>query len=362
MYIYNYLVAALSQIVLIPFIWHSAYMDARKNKLFITAIIFNIITLLGYAGRIVVNDGNHFLLNYLINFVIYLSACLLSYFFLLTSTKKNGIIFKIISVWEAILVLYIVTTPWTHFAFYINSYGFYSRGSFYELMFISQGSFMLLWVGELAVVYRNIELKKRICVYLLGILEFAAIILQMYASDFKVIYVAAAFFLEIYYVFMMEVEGRYDQMTGVYSKRFYHSEIERLAQTTSYLVFVSDLNGLKYINDNMGHKYGDLAIKSVGRSAWDIMHSKAKIFRIGGDEFVGLSKSIEEKEMQQYIDDINARLNDESQKLGFDVTTSIGYAFHIPEEDFQTTLHRADENMYIAKTEYYEKACIKRRE
>lgn len=214
----------------------------------------------------------------------------------------------------------------------------------------------------MAVVYRNVELKKRFYVLLLGILELAAVILQMLASDFKVIYVAAAYLIGIYYVFMMEVEGRYDQMTGVYSKRFYYSEIDRLPLNSSYLVFMSDANGLKYVNDNMGHEYGDMVIKSVGQSAWDIMHSKAKIFRVGGDEFVGLSTSIEENEMKNYIDEINARLTEDSEKLGFDISTSIGYAIHIPGEDFQSTLHRADENMYKVKAEYYEKTGKTRRE
>ena len=65
MYIYNYLICAVAQIVFLFFIWRSAYMDERKNKLYITSIIFNTLTLLGYAGRSVFNDGNHFLLNYL---------------------------------------------------------------------------------------------------------------------------------------------------------------------------------------------------------------------------------------------------------------------------------------------------------
>lgn len=361
MYIYNYLIVALSQMVMVPFVWHSAYMDSRRNKLFIASIIFNILTLLGYAGRSVVNDGNHFWLNYIINFIIYISSCLLAYFFLLSSIKKNGVIYKIVSVWELLLLLYVVTTPWTHLAFYIDENGLYTRGSLYELMFISQGSFIILWVGVLAVVYRNIELKSRINVFLLGILEVAAIVLQMFASDFKVIYVAAAFFMAIYYVFMIEVEGRYDQMTGVYSKRFYYAEIDRLPQNSAYVVFMSDANGLKYINDNLGHECGDMVIKSVGRSLWDVMHSKGKVFRIGGDEFVGFSKAIDEDEMPKYIDAINARLLEDSKKLGFDVSASVGYAIHTPGEDFQATLHRADENMYKVKNEFYEKTGKERR-
>ena len=65
--------------------------------------------------------------------------------------------------------------------------------------------------------------------------------------------------------------------------------------------------------------------------------------------------------MPKYIEKINARLIEESKKLGFDVAVSIGYAVHIDGEDFQSTLHRADENMFKAKNEYYEKTGKKRR-
>ena len=81
----------------------------------------------------------------------------------------------------------------------------------------------------------------------------------------------------MYYAFMLEVEGRYDQMTGVYSKRFFYSEMDRLSDDDSYIVFMLDANGLKYINDNMGHEYGDIVIKSVGQAAWSVLHTKAKI-------------------------------------------------------------------------------------
>lgn len=361
MYFYNYLICATAQTVLAAIVWHSAYMDERKNKLYITAIIFNIITLLGYAGRSIFNDGSHFLLNYIINSAIYISASLLTYFVLLTTIKRNGIIYKIVSVIEIIILLFICTSPLSHLAFYIDENGLYQRGALYAVVFISHSSFLLIWIGVLAVIYRNVELKKRIYILILGFFELATIILEMLASDFKVIYIAAAFLLEIYYVFMMEVEGRYDQMTGVYSKRFYYSEIDRLPQNDSYIVFMLDANGLKYINDNMGHEYGDLAIKTVGHSAWEIMHSKAKIFRTGGDEFVGLSTSIEENDMLKYIEDINTRLIEESDKLGFEVATSVGYAVHNDGEDFESTLHNADESMYKAKKEYYEKTGKKRR-
>lgn len=133
MYVYNYLICAISQVVMAAFIWHSAYMDERRNRLYVASIIFNVLTLLGYAGRSLFDDGNHFLLNYILNCIIYISASLLSYFVLLTTIKRNGIIYKIVSCVEILILLYVVTTPWTQLAFYIDSNGFYQRGSMYAV-------------------------------------------------------------------------------------------------------------------------------------------------------------------------------------------------------------------------------------
>lgn len=361
MHIYNYLICAIAQVILVAIAWQSAYMDTRRNKLFCLGIVCNILTLLGYAARGVFNDGNHLEMNVGTNLIIYLSATLLTYMMLLTSIKKNGMIYKFVTFFEAIIIILICSSPWTKLLFYVDENGIYQRGRFSILFFIQHGIFVVLWIVLLGIKYRHVEMSKKIYVFLMGFFEVLAIILQFYSSDFKVIYVAAAFILGMYYAFMLEVEGRYDQMTGVYSKRFFYSEMDRLSDDNSYIVFMLDANGLKYINDNMGHEYGDIVIKSVGQAAWSVLHTKAKIFRTGGDEFVGFSTVMKELEMKKCIEDIDAKLKVESEKLGFDVATSIGYAIHILGEDFQSTLHRADEYMYKVKAEYYERTGKKRR-
>lgn len=361
MYIYNYLIGAVAQMILAAIAWKSAYMDTRQNRLFCSGIIFNALTLLGYAARVVVNDGNHFYLNLFTNLIIYLSATLLGFTMLLTGIKKGGITYKIVTFFEIVMLVGVCSSPWTKLLFYVDENGIYRRGTVSALYFVQHGIFVSLWIVSLAIKYINVEMSKKIYVFLMGIFEILAIVLQLFESEFKVIYVAAAFILGIYYAFMLEVEGRYDQMTGVYSKRFYYSEMERLSSDSSYLVFMLDANGLKYINDHMGHEYGDIVIKSVGQTAWSVMHTKAKIFRTGGDEFVGFSTSMKEPEMKKCIEEIDAKLVKESEKAGFDIATSIGYAIHNPGEDFQTVLHRADESMYIAKSAYYEKTGKQRR-
>lgn len=355
MYLYNYLICAIALMILAAIVWHSAYMDERKNRLFMSGIICNILTLLGYVGRGLFNDGNHFLLNYCTNFVIYLSATLLAYSMLLTGIKKNGVLYRITTVLEVIIILLVCSSPLTHMMFYVDNDGFYQRGIINSVFFVNHAFFVFLWIVSLAVNYRRVELSKKLYIVLLGVFEITAIVIQMYASDFKVIYIAAAFIMSIYYAFMMEVEGRYDQMTGVYSKRFYYSEMGRLSPNDSYIVFMLDGNGLKAINDTKGHEYGDLVIKTVGQVAWSVFNSRAMLFRIGGDEFVGFSTSMKPGDMPVCIEKIRSGLVSESEKAGFEISTSIGYAIHRAGEEFLDTLHRADENMYNAKKKYYEK-------
>lgn len=360
MYIYNYLICVIAQLILAAIVWHSAYMDERKNKLYFSAIILNVLTLLGYVGRELLNDGHHLGLNYCTNFVIYISASLLTYFILLTSIKKGGTAYKIVSFFEVLILLFVCSSPWTHLAFYVDKSGIYKRGMLFNIFFIQHSIYILLWIICLAITYKYVK-QKRVYILMLGCFEFFAVMLQMFNSDFKVIYVGAAFLLGIYYAFMMEVEGRYDQMTGVYSKRFYYSELERLPEDGSYIVFMLDANGLKTINDTMGHIYGDMVIKTVGQTAWSVMDNRAELFRIGGDEFVGFTTSMKEAELQKCIEEIDDKLVATSKKLGFDVATSIGYAIHKQGEAFADTLHRADEYMYKVKTEYYERTGKKRR-
>ena len=82
-----------------------------------------------------------------------------------------------------------------------------------------------------------------------------------------------------------------DALTGVKSKLAYtetETEInERIASGTEapFSVVVCDVNGLKYINDNFGHKKGDECIKKAAAMICGLfMHSP--VYRTGGDEFV----------------------------------------------------------------------------
>ncbi len=91
-----------------------------------------------------------------------------------------------------------------------------------------------------------------------------------------------------------------DAMTGSYNRNAYEQRIKELKEDTEQCkklyYALCDVNFLKYLNDNHGHKTGDAAIIRCAEILKAIVGKSGKVYRIGGDEFVCMSEnSIAEK-------------------------------------------------------------------
>lgn len=79
----------------------------------------------------------------------------------------------------------------------------------------------------------------------------------------------------------------HDALTGVYNRAFFENEIQRLAnQTAPVGLIVSDVDGLKLINDTLGHSRGDQLLIAATQALQQNLPPNALVARIGGDEFV----------------------------------------------------------------------------
>ena len=145
-----------------------------------------------------------------------------------------------------------------------------------------------------------------------------------------------------------------DGLTGVRNKLAYLEalvDIETSLENGSlkeYGVVVFDLNGLKIINDTMGHEAGDAYIKEA--CALICQHfDHSPVFRIGGDEFVAILKGCD-YENREELDSSFRETIDENRKTG-SVVVSSGLAVYIPgkDESYNDVFIRADELMYQRK-------------
>lgn len=145
-----------------------------------------------------------------------------------------------------------------------------------------------------------------------------------------------------------------DPLTGVKSKHAF-AEAERemndrigSGEAGEFSVVVCDVNGLKHVNDTLGHKAGDEYIRSASHMICEIFRH-SPVFRTGGDEFVALLREHDFEHRQQLMD----MLHEQSvEHIGSgEVVVSGGISDYIPGED--TSMHavfeRADALMYREK-------------
>lgn len=78
----------------------------------------------------------------------------------------------------------------------------------------------------------------------------------------------------------------HDPLTGVYSRMYFEDELDRIEREKIENVglVLTDLNGLKLINDAFGHQTGDEMLIKAGKLLSDLC-GESRVSRIGGDEF-----------------------------------------------------------------------------
>jgi diguanylate cyclase (GGDEF)-like protein len=84
-----------------------------------------------------------------------------------------------------------------------------------------------------------------------------------------------------------------DELTGLLNRRGFHAMANaRIAEArrskTPMALFYADVDGLKRINDELGHEHGDRVIQDAARTLRHVFRGGDILARIGGDEFVGL--------------------------------------------------------------------------
>lgn len=143
-----------------------------------------------------------------------------------------------------------------------------------------------------------------------------------------------------------------DEMTGLYNRRGFVSVAQhdlgrafRLGREVS-LVF-ADLDGLKDINDRLGHAAGDQAITDAANVLRAAFRSSDVIGRLGGDEFAVLASVGDDAEPRigSALDEFNA-----SSRRTYTLAMSVGVAAPADgEARLEDLLERADSAMYNAK-------------
>ena len=146
-----------------------------------------------------------------------------------------------------------------------------------------------------------------------------------------------------------------DSMTGVGNKHAYSEQEAAInnwienGESVKLAVMVGDINGLKTVNDTLGHAAGDKLIKDASALICEFFPHDS-VYRIGGDEFVALLLEDECDRMDEAIKNIDNKV--EQNLKNKEVVVAIGYSALEPEDrHLSDVFERADRMMYERKKE-----------
>ena len=145
-----------------------------------------------------------------------------------------------------------------------------------------------------------------------------------------------------------------DSLTGVKSKHALAVQEGMLetqiidGEAEEFGIVVCDVNGLKHINDTLGHSAGDEYIRSACRMLCEF-YDHSPVFRIGGDEFVVLLQGRDYQARNEILHNINAKIEENIGKGR--VVASLGMAEFRKGVDasIHEVFKRADALMYERK-------------
>ncbi len=355
-------IGAVAESVLLVMIYALLYAQNRENYLrnLMVAWIFSSIGLSCFLGLALSQS-------FLTLYMICLSFS--SYFLLQASYEIFGIIIP--RLWK---YLTLITIIWLITSLLLDLSGLFSviPWSIFSGVIIIYNGFMFLRHGD-----RNISVRIIVGCF--------SILWGIHALDFSYLYTVPWFtpwgFLIgtilalgysigiLYYYFEMknrellwkEEELKYlsfhDALTGLFNRNYFEQEIrhrekEKRTEKMNYPptgIIICDVDGLKLVNDTLGHERGDVLLIEAARIIQSVFPQRGLVARIGGDEFAVLLEDAEEGLAQAYQDIHQALRLYNANNPELPLSISVGYAVDHNSFGLAQVLKEADNNMYREK-------------
>jgi len=153
-----------------------------------------------------------------------------------------------------------------------------------------------------------------------------------------------------------EYKSFHDGLTGLYNRDYFSEQMTRLgkdlARSTPLSIVLIDIDGLKIVNDTLGHKAGDNLLISAAKIISDSFRQVDIIARIGGDEFCILLPGVENKEALGKKNRLSKSIslyNSGNSSVALSMSIGVATSRNAHGETIYDIYQRADENMYQYK-------------
>jgi diguanylate cyclase (GGDEF)-like protein len=149
-----------------------------------------------------------------------------------------------------------------------------------------------------------------------------------------------------------------DELTGIHNRRGFFAIAEhqlKIANRDKIEIFMlyADIDNFKWINDSLGHKEGDFALKEFARILRNVYRKSDVVGRLGGDEFAVMTVGATGDSVEEMINRLQESLNafNTASNLTYKLSASVGIAHYDPEHpcSIDELVAKADKKMYEMK-------------
>ncbi len=370
-------------------------MKSRKNMLFrIMSIILIITQSLDILSAYVISYPDVFsrISNNLVNTAYfffgttlrYMLGAYIDYHVIPESGKKPFLKTKLVLL--IIEEIAIIANIFGGYFFYITEDNIYTHGEyFYVMHFVSilfivmAGISMFLNIkilGKAQILYGTVIIALYVLPIILQVLFFPNVLMIMLGASLIMLvtlfsletpdYVKLQTTLEELEVTKSELEklnieyyklAHLDQMTELLNRTAYEemisdlrSNIKKIRVEKKIIIFMTDLNYLKYLNDNFGHNTGDEAIKNVASIIKETFSDQENCYRIGGDEFCVIGIGSDQIEFEAMYQKFLDKVAEKGKKVNYPFSVAGAY-YIVRDESIDDAVQIVDNMMYENKKE-----------
>lgn len=198
---------------------------------------------------------------------------------------RTAILFEI-----GYLIFLFVTIPYG-IVFSVSADNIYSRGPhFYIYIIMYFGAILYLSVSTI-INAREFQNRSKLLIYPLFLFVMAETIIQVVLPKLHVTWLCITLLSVLYFIYCNEMWNQLDALTGLLNQNSYLRKTGGMGCKASVLV-VFDVDDFKQINDSYGHVQGDLCLAEIAECIKKAYANFGYCYRIGGDEFCVLLKTL----------------------------------------------------------------------
>lgn len=366
-----------------------AVLSVKEKKMKNTYLLAGIISLIVFsaadaASYIMDETGGSDALQFFCNLLSYLGADIIAAAFIFYIAERIREKYAFPKVYTGVVlagvvsdVLLMTVGAFTGALYHIEN-GHTVYGWLNDYLGITQFLVILFFLAGVFLHRKHLDRKFFISVCLYFLPTFLALLMLFLDERLTFAYLTASVSFVIIYVAVVQEDLQAtileekimhkasitDSLTGLLNRRAYSDDLKSLTNPypADFVYLSLDVNGLKTVNDNLGHAAGDEIIIGAAQCMTKCLGPYGSVYRTGGDEFTALLY-IPDRKLSNILNEFELEAANWHGRLVDSLTVSYGYVAADEAENWPIDRVSiiADERMYQAKADFYKKSGIDRR-